>query len=271
MRDEVDGETAEVLIDEADALTMARAYAERAMPHMLDRIRRYAGKEPIFEAYGFEDDIAQWSESRVPLPSGGWITLDTMEALTAIDVNSGSYVQGTALEETGLIINLEAAHEIGRQLRLRGIGGQIVVDFIHLDRSENIARVLECLRESAAKDRAPVQILGMSEFGLVEMTRKRTRDPLARWTTEICTCCEGSGRRKTAETIGLEILRGIERAASAAPGKAVRVFAAPNVIKWMEQHEAMLRAGLAGRGIAQLTWHADTACAHENFSVETAG
>jgi ribonuclease G len=271
MRDEVDAETTEVLIDEADALVMARAYAERAMPQMQDRIHRYVGKEPIFEAFGFEDDIAQLNESRVPLPSGGWITLDTMEALTAIDVNSGSYIQGTALEETGLTINLEAAREIGRQLRLRGIGGQIVVDFIHLDRPENIARVLDCLRESAAKDRAPVQILGMSEFGLVEMTRKRTRDPLARWTTEICPCCEGIGRRKTAETVGLEILRGIERAAAVAPGKAVRVFAAPDVIKWMEQHQALLRASLSGRGIAQLAWDADAKRAHESFSIETAG
>ena len=133
LRDEVDGTIDRIVIDDRTAFGIARDYAERAMPeHGARRIELYDGREPLFEHFGIEDEIDGLSAPRVALPSGGWITIEATEALTAIDVNSGSYIEGGGLEDTSLKVNLEAADAIGRQLRLRGIGGLIVIDFIHL-------------------------------------------------------------------------------------------------------------------------------------------
>jgi len=132
------------------------------MPGMSGLIEFYDGRKPLFEHYGIEDEIDSLSSPRVALPSGGWITIEATEALTAIDVNSGSYIEAVGLEETSLKVNLEAAEAIGRQLRLRGIGGLIVIDFIHLSEAENIARLLDALKVATAKGRVPSQILGMS-------------------------------------------------------------------------------------------------------------
>ncbi len=138
-------------------------------------------------------------------------------------MNSGSFTASTGLEETSFHVNLEAADEIGRQVRLRGIGGLIVVDFIHLSDASNIEKVLDTLAESLSKDHTPTQISPMSEFGLVEITRKRIRDPLVKLMSECCRSCSGSGRKRTRDSVALEIIRGIERAAAAAPGKVIVV------------------------------------------------
>jgi ribonuclease G len=207
----------------------------------------------------------------VALPSGGWITIEATEALTAIDVNSGSYIEGGGLEDTSLKVNLEAAEAIGRQLRLRGIGGLIVIDFIHLGDPKNIERLLEALKTACAKGRVPSQILGMSEFGLVEMTRKRVRDPLAIRTTEDCRRCDGHGRRKTTETVALEILRRMERAAAAAPGKPLTVRAAPGVVRWLEARMEEIRDGLVKRGSTQIRFETTQEGRREIFEVSTGG
>ena len=146
-----------------------------------------------------------------------------------------------------------------------------VIDFIHLARPENIAKVLEALNVAAAKGRVPSQILGMSEFGLVEMTRKRVRDPLQKRLTEDCRRCDGHGRRKTVETVAVDILRRVERAAAAAPGKPVRVRAAPVMVRWLDAHEAEIRAALAKRGAARVSFEANNEHRRENFDVETVG
>jgi ribonuclease G len=236
---------------------------------MAGLIEHYDGNEPLFEHFGIEDEIDSLSAPRVSLPSGGWITIEATEALTAIDVNSGSYIEGVGLEDTSLKVNLEAAEAIGRQLRLRGIGGLIVIDFIHLSDAAHSARVIEALKAACAKGRVPSQILSMSEFGLVEMTRKRVRDPLAIRTTEDCRRCDGHGRRKTVETVALEILRRMERATAAAPGKAVTVRAAPGVVRWLEAHEQEIREGLSKRGGAQLRFEATQEGRREIFEVST--
>jgi ribonuclease G len=207
LRDEVDTSVSRVVIDDREAVAAAHAYAARAMPELRDRIHFHDSRTPLFEGWGIEDEIALLVQPRVPLPSGGWITVEATEALTAIDVNSGSYIEAGGLEETSLKVNLEAAEAIGRQLRLRGIGGLIVIDFIHLESDANIQRVLDALNLACAKGRVPSQILGMSEFGLVEMTRKRVRDPLATRLTEDCRRCDGHGRRKTVETVAVEMMR----------------------------------------------------------------
>jgi ribonuclease G len=270
LRDEVDEAVRRILIDDREAFKAAEVYAAREMPGMAGKVELYQGRAPLFEAYGIEDEIAALSTPRVSLPSGGWITIEATEALTAIDVNSGSYIDAVGLEETSLKVNLEASTAIGRQLRLRGIGGLIVIDFIHLSSPENIERVLGALNEACAKGRVPSQILGMSEFGLVEMTRKRVRDPLAKRLTEDCRRCDGHGRRKTMETVAVEIMRQIERAAAAAPGKPVTVRAAPVMVRWLETHEAEIRAGLARRGVTQLKFESNMAQRREVFDVETA-
>src|SRR6185295_6731647 len=210
MRDEVDAQTSRVLIDDREALQAAQAYCRRAMPEAENKLELFSGPGPLFDSYGLDDEIARLTEPRVPLPSGGWITIEGTEALTAVDVNSGSYTEATGLEETSLRVNLEAAEEIGRQLRLRGIGGLVVIDFIHLNEPENIQRVLDVLGASLSRDRTPTQISGMSEFGLVEITRKRVRDPLVKLMTECCHPCHGRGRRRTTESVALDIVRQVE-------------------------------------------------------------
>jgi ribonuclease G len=234
LRDGVDDETKRILIDDAEAAARARAYAERAMPEAVSRIQVYNGPGQLFDQYNIEAELEALLQPRVRLPSGGWITLEGTEALTSIDVNSGSYTEATGLEETSLRTNIEAAAEIGRQLRLRGIGGLIVIDFIHLNEPEHIGQVLTVLADSVTKDRTPTQILPMSAFGLVEMTRKRVREPVAKLFTEHCDPCHGQGRLKTVVTVAAELLRRVAREGRARPGLKLVAYAAPEIIRWIE-------------------------------------
>ncbi len=250
MRDCVDVETVRVLIDDAAAFAEARAYAAEAMPEALAKIALWTENRPLFDAFGLEGEIEALLRPRVPLSSGGWITIEGTEALTAIDVNSGSFTASTGLEETSFRINLDAAAEIGRQLRLRAIGGLVVIDFIHLGEPENVARVLQTLALSLGKDRVPTQISGMSEFGLVEMTRKRVRDPLVKFLTEPHRGSLPGGRVKTVATVANELLRRIEAEARACPGRAVTAAAHPDVVRWIGAEPVILdrlRARIGGR------------------------
>jgi ribonuclease G len=270
MRDEVDALTRRVLIDDLEAYEAARAYCRRAMPDAEEKIQLFNGPGMLFDMYDLEDEIAHLTETRVPLPSGGWITIEGTEALTAIDVNSGSYTAATGLEETSFQVNMEAAHEIGRQLCLRGIGGLIVIDFIHLNTAANIQSVLDMLAESLAKDRTPTQISPMSEFGLVEITRKRIRDPLVKLMTECCRPCDGHGRRRTKDAVALEVIRQIERQANAAPGKQILVRAAPEIVRWLETHGEDVRPALARRGAVRVSYEPRDEFTREGFDVGTA-
>ncbi len=267
MRDEVDASTGRVLIDDRGACEAARAYCRRTMPDAVEKIDFFAGPGQLFDIYDLEDEIERLTDPRVPLPSGGWITIEGTEALTAIDVNSGSYTAATGLEETSLKVNLEAACEIGRQLCLRGIGGLIVIDFIHLNEAGNIQKVLDVLATSLAKDRTPAQISAMSEFGLVEITRKRIRDPIFKLTTECCRPCRGRGRTRTTESVAFEVMRRVEREAAAAPGKAILVRAAPDVVRWLERHGEEVRPGLARRGAGRVQFEARNEFVREGFDV----
>jgi ribonuclease G len=224
----------------------------------------------LFDRYDLEEEIERLTVPKVPLPSGGWITIEGTEALTAVDVNSGSFTASTGLEETSLKVNLEAADEIGRQVRLRGVGGLIVVDFIHLSEHANIEKVRAVLEESLSKDHTPTQVSQMSEFGLIEITRKRVRDPLVKLFSECCRDCAGHGRKRTKDHVALEIIQQIERQATSAPGKVVQVRAAPEVIAWLEAHDEEVRAALARRGAARVTYEANNAFAREGFDVGTA-
>lgn len=267
MRDGVDDTTDRVLIDSAEAVAQARAYAARAMPDAVEKIQLFNGPGELFDLHNIEGEIETLLQPRVRLRSGGWITLETTEALTSIDVNSGSYTEATGLEQTSLKTNLEAAAEIGRQLRLRGIGGLIVIDFIHLGEPENIAQVLTVLAESVSRDRTPTQILPMSEFGLVEMTRKRVREPLSKLFSEMCDPCHGHGRIKTVVTVAAELLRRVAREAKARPGTKLVAYAAPEVVKWIDAQGDDLKQSLRRHAGAGIRFEARANFARSQFDV----
>jgi ribonuclease G len=166
-------------------------------------------------------------------------------------------------------VNLEAAREIGRQLRLRGIGGLVVVDFIHMRDASHAERVVAALTEHLAKDGVPVAISPMSQFGLVELTRKRVREPLASLVGETCGTCVGQGIVRRPDAVAMDILRRVEAGARAAPGKAIRVHAAPEVVAWLAGQGEMLRAALARRGAAQVSFVPDRNYSRERFDVGT--
>ena len=269
LRDMVRADTIRVLIDDAPSVEAARAYCRRAMPDTESRIELFSGPGALFDLYDIEDEIEKLTSPRVPLPSGGWITIESTEALTAVDVNSGSFTASTGLEETSAKVNLEAADEIGRQVRLRGIGGLIVVDFIHLSEAANIAKVLGVLEASISKDHTPTQISPMSEFGLVEITRKRVRDPLVKLMSECCRSCSGHGRKRTRDSVALEVMRRVERTAAVAPGKAILVRAAPEIVRWLEDHGEEVSRALARRGASRVNFEAHDCYAREGFDVAT--
>lgn len=271
LRDMVRADTVRILIDDAAAVEAAKAYCRRAMPEAESRIDLFDGPGALFDLYDLEDEIDKLLSPRVPLPSGGWITIETTEALTAVDVNSGSFTASTGLEETSVKVNIEAADEIGRQVRLRGIGGLIVVDFIHLAEEDNIAEVIDVLSQSLSRDHTPTQISPMSEFGLVEITRKRVRDPLFKLMSECCRSCSGHGRKRTRDSVALEVMRRVERTAAAAPGKSILVRASPEVVRWLQDHREEVQASLARRGAPRVRFEANDGYAREGFDVATAG
>ncbi|MFH1059370.1 MAG: Rne/Rng family ribonuclease [Pseudomonadota bacterium] len=207
------------------------------MPRLLPCVELYSGSEPIFDAFGVEPELARALGRKVWLKSGGYVVIEKTEALTAVDVNTGRYVGGHNLEETILKTNLEAVKEIAYQLRLRDIGGLIVIDFIDMEKEANRQRVVAALKEALARDRSKTNVLGMSALGLVEMTRKRVRESLGETLCEPCFYCDGSGLVKDTTTVCYEVFRHLERdlKGSAALGVDVRVN--PRVAEVMLQEE----------------------------------
>ena len=183
------------------------------MPALGARVERYTGSRPIFDLHGVEEEIQRSLERKVPLKSGGYLIIDQTEALTTIDVNTGAYVGHRNLEETIYRTNLEAAVAIARQLRLRNLGGIIIIDFIDMEEEEHRRQVLQALEKALAKDHAKTHVSAVSPLGLVEMTRKRTRESLAHQLCAPCPACEGRGFVKTPETVCYEIFREILRQA----------------------------------------------------------
>jgi ribonuclease G len=216
------------------------------MPERVKDIVLYAGDEPIFDAYGIEDEIARALSRKVPLPSGGYLIIDQAEALTAIDVNTGRYVgKGSKdLEDTLLKTNLEAVEEIAYQLRFRNLGGLIVLDLIDMDRASNREKVRRRLEDLLQKDKAKTTLNRISDLGLIEMTRKRTRESLGRLMHEPCFYCDGTGQLQSKQTVVYEILRQLRRDRAFLPGYSIVVNAHPAVIDLMkgEEREAVQEA-----------------------------
>jgi ribonuclease G len=228
-----------IVIDDKEQYQRLVRFVEMFMPTRVKDIQYYSGDEPIFDAYGIEDEIARALSRKVPLPSGGYLIIDQAEALTAIDVNTGRYVgKGSRdLEETAFKTNLEAIEEIAYQLRFRNIGGLVILDLIDMDVSHNREKVWRTLETLLAKDKAKTTINRISELGLLEMTRKRTRESLNRTMHETCFYCDGTGQIQSRTTIAYEILRQIRRERSTLSGYSVLVNAHPAVVDLMQGEE----------------------------------
>ena len=238
LRDMVSADTARVVIDSRENYQKLKVFAERYMPQVPGKIEHYVGERPLFDLYNVEDEIEKALSRRVELKSGGTLVIDQTEALTTIDVNTGGFVGSRNFDDTVFKTNLEAAQAIARQLRLRNLGGIIIIDFIDMESVEHRNAVLEELRRGLARDRTRVTLNGFTALGLVEMTRKRTRESLAHVLCEPCPTCSGRGEVRTAHTVCYDILREILREARAFNAREYRVIAAQPVIDLFLEEES---------------------------------
>jgi ribonuclease G len=238
LRDLVGPEVERVRIDSRAVVDRAIAFATKYIPDIVARIDCYQGERPLFDLYGVEDEIQKALERKVQLKSGGHLVIDQTEAMTTIDVNTGAFVGHRNLEETIFKTNLEAAQAICRQLRLRNLGGMIIIDFIDMTEDEHKRQVLRALEKCLAKDHARTQVSEVSSLGLVEMTRKRTRESLEHVLCEPCPCCGGRGTLKTAETTCYEIFREILREARQFDVETLLVLASQEVVDRLLDEES---------------------------------
>ncbi len=236
-RDLFTAEVGKLVIDDREEYERILRFVHDQAPHLESQIELYAGDEPIFDAYGIEQELKRASQRKVWLKSGGYIIMDQAEALTAIDVNSGRYVGKKNLEETITRINVEASKEIVYQLRLRNIGGIIIIDFIDMDKSQNREKVFKALQDALGRDKAKTNVLKISELGLVEMTRKRVRESVTRMMNEPCGYCDGKGHVKSKITIAYEIFRDIRREAIHFPEPVLVVNCHPEVARILQGAE----------------------------------
>ncbi len=242
LRDLLGAETERVRVDSDPLFARMKDFADRFMPDMSPMIERYTGERPIFDLYGIEDEIQRALQRKVPLKSGGYLIFDQTEAMTTIDVNTGAYVGHRNLEETIFRTNLEAAVAIARQLRLRNLGGIIIIDFIDMIEEEHRRQVSQALSGRLAGDHAKTQIMAVSPLGLIEMTRKRNRESLEHVLCQACPSCEGRGFVKTPETVCYEIFREILRQHGQFDFQELLVLARPDIIERLLDEES---AGVA--------------------------
>ncbi|MGQ0545052.1 MAG: ribonuclease G [Betaproteobacteria bacterium] len=267
LRDMVSAETSRVVVDSRETWQKLAAFAEQYMPQLRGRIEPYAGERPLFELYDVETEIERALARRVELKSGGTLVIDQTEAMTTIDVNTGGFVGSRNFDDTVFKTNLEAAQAIARQLRLRNLGGIIVVDFIDMQSEEHRAAVLEELRRALARDRTRMTVNGFTALGLVEMTRKRTRESLAHVLCEPCPTCGGRGAVKTAHTVCYEILREILREARAFHAREFRVLASQRVVDLFLEEESPALAMLSDFIGKPISTHVESSYAQEQFDI----
>jgi ribonuclease G len=238
IRDLFTDEVAEVHIDDKDAFAEIQSYLKQVSPELRDRVQLHKGPEPIFDAFGIEQHIEKTFERKVWMKKGGYICIDHAEALVAIDVNTGRFTGKKNQEETIFRTNMEAAVEVPRQLRLRDIGGIIVVDFIDMESESNKRAVLDTLRTELRKDRARTKAFAVSDLGLVEMTRQRERSSLLHYYTEDCPTCGGLGKVPSNETMLVKLERAMRRVSALGGNKRITVKVAPDVALYFVEAEA---------------------------------
>ena len=263
IRDVLSPEFKSVWVDSVEQYQRIVEFLDQIQPALVSRVRLYRRDEPIFDEFGIEPEIAKALNSKVWLKSGGYIVINQTEALVAIDVNTGKYVGKKNLEETVFRTNLEAAKEIVRQIRLRDLGGIIVLDFIDMEDLTNRAALFEAFENEIKKDRSKTKILQISEFGLIEMTRKRVRQSLERSLTQPCPYCAGSGRIKSNTTISLEIWRELMKLRDLHEGEDVIVRVNPVVYNSLDPIFEEVERSL---GI-HLVFKPDDSLHHEQFDV----
>jgi ribonuclease G len=230
LRDLVTGDTERIIVDSRETHARMMDFADHYMRKSLSVLEHYTGERPLFDLFAVEDEIERALARRVDLKSGGYVIFDQTEALTTVDVNTGAFVSGRSFDDTIFKTNLEATQAIARQLRLRNLGGIVIVDFIDMDNDEHKNAVLGEFRKALVRDRTRVTVNGFTQLGLVEMTRKRTRESLAHVLCESCPTCAGRGELKTAQTVCYEILREVMRSARQFEAREFRILASQDVI-----------------------------------------
>ena len=238
LRDLVRPDLEKIRIDSTENFERLREFAQQFVPEAVERLELYQGDRPIFDLYSVEDEIEKALGRRVQLKSGGYLIVDQTEAMTTIDVNTGAFVGSRNLEETIFKTNLEAATALARQLRVRNLGGIIIIDFIDMQDPEHRRQVLRTLERALERDHARTSISTVSELGLVQMTRKRTRESLERTLCETCSTCQGRGTVKSAETVCYEIFREILREARSYENDTLLVLAAQSVVDRLLDEES---------------------------------
>ncbi|MEJ6649044.1 MAG: ribonuclease G [Burkholderiales bacterium] len=238
LRDFLADESERVLVDSRETFQKMEIFANTFIPNFANRVQIYTSDRPLFERYGVEDEIEKAMSKRVNLKSGGYLIIDQTEALTTVDVNTGGFVGDRNFEETIFKNNLEASQAIARQLRLRNLGGIILIDFIDMENDAHQQSILEELEKSITLDRTRITINGFTQLGLVEMTRKRTRESLAHVLCEPCPTCLGQGEIKTIATISYQILRELVRESRQYNPKSLRIIASQKVVDFFHEEES---------------------------------
>jgi ribonuclease G len=267
LRDLVNEETQAIRIDSREQFGLLTAFGEEFMPAAASKLQLYKGERPIFDLYSVDEEIAKALGRRVELKSGGYVIVDQTEALTTVDVNTGGFVGSRNFDDTIFKTNLEAAHAIARQLRLRNLGGIIIVDFIDMQREDHREAVLAEFRKQLVRDRVKTMAGGFSQLGLVEMTRKRTRESLAHMLCEPCPVCEGKGTVRTPRTVAYNILREILREARQFNPREYRVIASPKVIELFLDEESQHLAGLSDFIGKPISLQSETAMGQEQYDI----
>jgi ribonuclease G len=260
-------EVERVRIDSRETMHRAMEFTRDYMPEMTTRVEHYTGERPIFDLYGVEDEIQKALSRKVQLKSGGHLFIDQTEAMTTIDVNTGAYVGFRNLEETIFKTNLEAAQAIARQLRLRNLGGIIIIDFIDMSSEEHRRQVLRALEKSLERDTTKTHISNVSALGLVQMTRKRTRESLEHVLCDPCPTCAGRGTIKSPDTVCYEIFREILREARQYETERLLVLASPEVIETLVDEESASFAELEAFIGKPITLQAETLYPREQYDV----
>jgi ribonuclease G len=267
LRDLFGSAVEQVRVDSAETHARMREFAAMFVPEMAPRIEHYDAARPIFDLYGIEDEIKKALERKVPLKSGGYLIIDQTEAMATVDVNTGAYVGHRNLEETVLKTNLEGAQAIARQLRLRNLGGIIIIDFIDMTDASHRQQVLQALQRALAKDRARNQVSEVSALGLVQMTRKRTRESLEHVLCMPCPMCQGRGSLRTPETVCYDIFREILRVTRQFEVRELRVLAAQEVVDLLLDEESTGLAELEGQIGKPIRLQAEALYSQEQFDV----
>lgn len=257
-----------LVVDSPRVYSYIVEFCEQFMPHTVNRIVKYTGKDPIFDAYGIESEIARALNRKVWLKSGGYLIIDQTEALTVIDVNTGKFIGKKNLEETIVKTNLEAVREVAYQLRLRNCGGIIIIDLIDMERSSHREKVYRALEDSLKKDRAKTNILRISELGLIQMTRKRTRESLNHVLCEPCPYCNGKGFTKNLRTVCYGVFRELERTALEGGIVGATVVAHPEVADTLFQDERDTLDRFEERFGMKVSIRGDATLHIEDFKIE---